>query len=106
MIFADNAGWDDEAKYAFNDAATLYVEEYERLRDATKIVRVPKPRGSRSTYEKEVPANTIDTLFKFLGINPDDVKAAQEAKRVMKLEITDDMWAQMESGEWLDAEPE
>lgn len=82
------------------------MEEYERLRDATKLVTVPRPRANRTTYQKEVPANTIDTLFTFLGIDPEDVKKAQEAKRVMKLEITDDMWAQMESGEWADVDPE
>lgn len=84
----------------------MYVEEYERLRDATKVVTVRRPKASSTTYQREVPANTTDDLFRFLGVDPNDVKKAQEAKRVMRLEITDDMWNQMESGEWVDAEPE
>jgi hypothetical protein len=105
VIYAAECGWGHDARYAFNDAATQYVEGYERLRDETKWVTARRPPSSKSTYKKEVPANGVNDLFAYLGIDPKDVERAQEAKKVMRLSITDEMWDALEHGEW-SAEPE
>lgn len=105
VIYAGECGWSHDARYAFNDAATAYVEGYERLRDATKLVTARRPTASKSTYKKEVPANTLDDLFTYLGVDPQQVKEAQEAQKVMRTQITEDMWDALAEGDW-DTEPE
>lgn len=86
------------------------MEEFERMLSATKYVTARRPPVSRSTYQKEVPVHKLDDLFRYLGVDPDKVKALQEAGKVVQAEVTDDMWEAFLDGdgdaEWLDAEPE
>jgi hypothetical protein len=102
VIFADNAGWDDEVKFAWNDAVTQYVEEFERMQKATHFVTARRPPTSRTTYKKEVADYNRDQLLEYLGVDPKMIEKAKENKHV----LTDDMWATMEQDNEWEVEPD
>lgn len=100
MLYAEDAGWCHEARYAFNAAVYQLVTEFERMQRRTKLKTVQRPRHSRSTYQKEVPYYTEAELLAFW-----DVDVNQErARQVIAQSLTPEMFATLDDGEWA-AEP-
>jgi len=95
VIYARENGWGQEACFAWDDAATAYVEQFERMRDATKEKSVPRVRRPKST--KRVPKHTEAELMQYLGINPEHKKARQ----VLQKAVPQAQWdAFLEDGDW------
>lgn len=100
VIYAAEAGWTHEVRFAFNDAVTGYVETFERMQRATKEVTARRPKASRTTYKKQIPEYNEEDLMRYLGINPQDVRA----KELLQTAISPDAWAKFEDdGDWDDA---
>lgn len=96
VIYAGEAGWGYEARFSFNDAVTSYVEQFERMRDATIEKSEPRPH-SKPKYTKRVPKYSESELLQFLGIDPEDVAA----KRVLEQAVPESAWEALDDGDWL-----
>lgn len=71
----DEAGYSPEVQIGLDNAWTRYVEEFERMKAATKLVPMEeRPKGERPKVE--APLYSREQLLRFLDIEVDGPSSA------------------------------
>ena len=73
----NTAGYSPLSCLRFDVACVEFVERWERERDATVEVPAPKPSGKHYTVPQ--PKHSPDQLLRWLGLDPDELHAAEES---------------------------